>query len=262
VRRFLLLFVCLWAVGSASGAAFADPASLPPVAHGHPQAGPTLSGWVLDALTGGAVPGAIVSASSGPSTSTTSDGSFGLVLPNGSVTITVTHVGFHPSAVTTVVHAGGAPLNVTLQPYVYPVHGAVVDPVGSVGIAGVVVVADPGNIVTTSGASGVYRLNLENGSYTLTVSAPGYRSSTVQVVVDGAPVSLYLFLAPPGPGSVAPPFSPVPIVASGLLAGIGAGALGEWSALGDRRRPVRGPSGPLAALPSWAGARTRSRRSR
>ncbi|MCI4330841.1 MAG: carboxypeptidase regulatory-like domain-containing protein [Thermoplasmata archaeon] len=263
MRRFLLFMVCLGALGGAAATTAA--AVLTPESLGSPSAasaGSPLLGSVVDGLTARPVAGATVAASTGPSTLTTANGGFSLAVPNGSVTLAVSAPGYHSATLTIVYHAGAPPVNVTLQPFVFALHGAVVDRGDSVGLAGFVVVANPGDVVTTSSTTGTYRLNLENGTYSVTVSGPGYQSSTTSVVVDGAPVTLYLFLSPPPAAVATAPATPWPILLAGIGAGATTGALGAWSARGRRAPPARTPSGPLAGLPSFANTMVRARMAR
>jgi hypothetical protein len=259
VRRFLVAFLCLsaFAAGLVTAAAVPVP-SAPPGRPASPSLG-GLAGLVVDGLTGAPVAGALVSASSGPSAVTGTNGSYRLMIPNGSVTLTVTDAGYHPSSVTVIFHAGGPAVNITLAPFVFPVHGAVVDRSSSAGLSGIVVVANPGEFAATTGTTGTYRLNLENGTYAVTVSAPGYQTQNTTVVVDGAPVTLYLFLSPPPlPPTAAPP-SPLPFVGYGLAVGASAATLGAYSARGVRERVRAFTPGPLASLPSWGAGMVRAR---
>lgn len=261
MRRFFVLLLGLGAIGilpALGGAITPNVGASTGTGSGAP---PSVHGFVLDALTGLPVAGASVAASSGPSTTTTAMGDFVLQLKNGTATLAVSAAGYHPATVTVVVGPSAAPVNVSLQPFVFAVHGAVVDHGSSAALSGAVIVANPGDIVATSNAGGMYRLMLENGSYILTISAPGYQTSTVPLAVDGVPVTLYLFLSPPTTALQGAAFSAVTVVTTGSIVGAVCAAAGGWTA---RRRPVRRPpvpSGPLAGLPSFAGPWVRARSS-
>ncbi|MGI0133275.1 MAG: carboxypeptidase regulatory-like domain-containing protein, partial [Thermoplasmata archaeon] len=156
-------------------------------------AGPTyyaLNGSVTAAATGAAIPGATVSIQGGASVLTNQTGRFSLQALNGTYTLEVSAAGF--GIASAVVLIAGSPVvhNFSLEilnASLYPVTGSVDFSANASPVPGALVeLRGIGSAVT--GPNGSYRFLAANGTYALTVSAPGLFSQSSIVVVHGAPV--------------------------------------------------------------------------
>jgi hypothetical protein len=77
-------------------------------------------------------------------------------------------------------------VTMTVSPDVYGLNGYVTDAANGAGVAGAKVALSPGTNATTTGPTGGYTFaGLLNGSYTLSVSAGGYVSTSVPVSISG-----------------------------------------------------------------------------
>jgi cytochrome c-type biogenesis protein len=95
----------------------------------------------------------------------------------------------------------------TVAPTLYDLTGLVADAVTSVGIDGATVALVPGGLTTTTNATGAYAFTgILNGTYTLSVSAPGYETTNETVTIANAngvqnvPLYAGTGTAPPGTG--------------------------------------------------------------
>ncbi|HZY69449.1 MAG TPA: carboxypeptidase regulatory-like domain-containing protein [Thermoplasmata archaeon] len=252
-----------WAIAAVlilgTSALFALPSSVrdrhvPPVAWGAttavvaPAQSYTVTGNLTDNLTGLPIAGALVVASSGPYTTSTANGSFALVLAGGVETLSVTHVGFHGRSVTWILRSTFfLPLRMT--PFRWSVTGTVVDAVTATPIIGARVVAEPSGVNATTVAGGSYKLSLENGSYTITASAPGFQSTTATVNISGVGTSKFILLPPAnGAGSDGPSIAVIAVIGSVIAAAVVAFAYVVVRRWRPRTRALR--DAQLAGIPA------------
>lgn len=153
---------------------------------GTPTTG-TLSGTVTDATTHAALSGATVSVANGPSTTTDASGAYSFTLAGGSYDVTASRSGYVSTTANGVTVTNGqittqnfaltatAPTTGTLQ-------GTVTDALTAAGIANATVtVAGIGSTATNS--SGFYSFSsVPANTYSVTASATGYNSLTVNGV--------------------------------------------------------------------------------
>jgi len=151
----------------------------------------TLTGRVTNASTGAAISGAVVRvAPSDRSTTTDSDGRYTLRLPEGTYDVTASHGRFESKTATGVVVRVDQTTtqNFALTPLpTGTLTGTVTDATTGAAISGATVTASgPETASATTDNSGRYTLTLAAGTYTVTGSAPLYRSLTVTGVVVNA----------------------------------------------------------------------------
>jgi hypothetical protein len=145
-------------------------------------------------ISGAGGSGATVTLSGSSSATTTSNasGNYSFTgLQNGTYTVTPTKAGstFTPTSQSvTVSGANLSGVNFTSTAQTFVVSGTITGPGAS---AATVTVTGGANATTTTDASGIYSLNLTNGSYTITPSKSGYTFAPVSqaVTVNGAAVS-------------------------------------------------------------------------
>jgi len=149
----------------------------------------TIDGVVYNGQTGVGIGGATVSLSpSGLTTSTNGSGNyiFGSVAP-GTYTIAASASGFHSASASVSVTSGhNSVVNLKLQPMA--TTGSLVGTVkgsNAKGLAGATVTVSPGGLSTATDSSGYYAFaSLLPGTYTVTVSAPGYLTQSATVTVQ------------------------------------------------------------------------------
>ena len=149
----------------------------------------TIDGVVYNGQTGVGIGGATVSLSpSGLTTSTNGSGNyiFGSVAP-GTYTITASASGFHSASASLSVTSGhNSVVNLKLQPLA--TTGSLVGTVkgsNGKGLAGATVTLSPGGLSTVTDSTGYYAFaSLLPGTYTVTVSAPGYLTQSVTVTIQ------------------------------------------------------------------------------
>jgi len=149
----------------------------------------TIDGVVYNGQTGVGIGGATVSLSpSGLTTSTNGSGnySFASVAP-GTYTITASASGFHSGSASVSVTSGhNSVVNLKLQPMA--TTGSLVGTVkgsNGKGLAGATVTVSPGGLSTVTDSSGSYAFaSLLPGTYTVTVSAPGYLTQSATVAIQ------------------------------------------------------------------------------
>ena len=160
----------------------------------------TLSGTVIYAANGSAIPGAAVAVSDGPVTTTNLTGNFALNLVNGTYTVRASTAGFRSSE--TGISIAGAPITLnfslsSLSPSVYALSGEVVYAANLTAVAGAVVTLN-GGVPVDTGANGSYSFLVANGTYDLAILQSGFYAQDAIVTVAGAsPVDdfdLYPFL--------------------------------------------------------------------
>jgi hypothetical protein len=176
--------------------------TLPPVSLTMVQAGSvasplnyTLGGVVTNAATGLPLGGANVTVTGSgvdQSIQTLTSGTFAFSLPNGSYRLTATLTGYHPGSVA-VTLAGHSVRNVSIALALrieaeYSVSGTVVAIPTGIAVAGAAIDASgPGGTVSAvSGSRGNYSFQLPNGTYSVVVTAAGYRPGTASVAINGA----------------------------------------------------------------------------
>ena len=182
------------------------------------------------------------------------NGTFAIGLANGTYLLTVVDAGFEPTA--TVVSVDGAPqpnLTLSLFPHPVPVFqttGTVVSAVNNTPITGAEIVIQNGSKVIATiytQSNGAFSVpQIPNGSYVMTVTAPGYSPVSSYILISGSSVhgvSIDMARAT----SITPPLTVPPTVASvfsfagvAVLAGlIGTAALGWFTARSQDRRPPK-----------------------
>lgn len=154
-----------------------------------------MSGTVTDALTGDAIeatvafPGeAIESAGSDAET-----GFYSAELPEGDVTVAVNSPGYIGVSETVQVNGGvNFTNNYALQPEPGTVMGSVTDIETGIAISGATVAAAGDNAASDrTGTDGLYELNVDEGSWSVTASASGYLNATETVdVLSGDVVTI------------------------------------------------------------------------
>ncbi len=229
----------------------------------------SVSGTVLDNSTSDPVANATVYANNSAGsvvTATSSNGSFAFSLANGTYELTATAANYTSGTVNvSVAGAGVAGVTIGLVPNsgssvprTYPANGSVQDPVNDTPVANATLVFLDGSTVVraVTNANGTFSINLPNGTYRVTVMAPGFEAKVVTVsVAGGLSAPLRIQLVPIGTKSTTSPglrWGPTAYLLLAIGGGAG-GCLGWW---GLRRRthrqPPRRPAqvAPLAAAAS------------
>jgi hypothetical protein len=163
-----------------------------------------VSGVVDLADSGGAVAGAVVTASGGFSATTNASGGFSMVLPWGTYTLTARLAGYYASAASYVVNGPVAGIRFGLTLATWAVSGTVVDGLTGAAIAGVAFSSASGlSLGNVSGPTGTFVLQLPNGTTTVVVTPPSaaspYAGLSFAIAVSGAPLQHDLALYPAGP---------------------------------------------------------------
>jgi uncharacterized membrane protein len=139
-----------------------------------------ISGTVTDAKTGAGIANATVSYSGGSTTANTnSTGAYTLSVAPGSYSVTATAANYQSSTETGVAVSSGSSTtaNFSLTQNVGTIAGTVTSSTGAP-IANATVSYSGGSTTATTNSSGAYTLNVAPGTYTVTVSATGYQTST------------------------------------------------------------------------------------
>jgi hypothetical protein len=146
-------------------------------------------GTVTDSLSGAGIPNANVSLSPGGQVATTDlSGAFSIASVNpGTYTATAGAIGYQ-SASTSVTVTAGRKSNVSLKLAGPANNGSIQGTVKDNATGNVIVAAilalSPGGVTSVTDTSGAYSFpNVPAGTYTLTASANGYQSQSVQVSV-------------------------------------------------------------------------------
>ena len=205
-----------------------------------------VNGTVTDSLTHAPVAGAIVLASSGPSTVSTVNGTYNLTIKSGPETITFTHAGYLTRSIPLTLVAPRI-VNARLVPYNWSLSGSVLDAATSTPIIGAVVMYLPGGVHTTTNNLGQYRLPMENGTYTVSASAPGFQNGSVVITMNGSPLTKFVLLAPAGAGGGGNDIGVLTAIGVGVslaVVGLAYLILRTWGGRFSSRRP-----GPLAGIP-------------
>jgi hypothetical protein len=146
-----------------------------------------LSGTVTYASNDSGVPGARVALIPGSSVATGPKGEFSFTVANGSYTVEATKPGYAAQIVLVTITGSNISRDFSLQPFTYRVSGTVTSVSGAGPISGASVIVAGGTLATTN-AAGDYSLALTNGTYSLTVVAPGYQPTSGEASVSGASV--------------------------------------------------------------------------
>ncbi|MCI4320111.1 MAG: carboxypeptidase-like regulatory domain-containing protein [Thermoplasmata archaeon] len=211
-----------------------------------PVAAYLINGTVSDSLTHSPVPGAIVRASSGPSTTSAANGSYNLTIQSGPETLTYTHAEYRTRSIPFNLVAPRI-VNARLVPFNWTLSGSVLDAATSTPIIGAVVTYLPGGVHNTTNGLGQYRLPMENGTYTVSASAPGFQNGSVVITMNGSPLTKFVLLAPAGGGGGGNDGTVLVAVGVGVAVAVVALAYLILRSSGgrfSRRRP-----GPLAGIP-------------
>jgi large repetitive protein len=104
-------------------------------------------------------------------------------VPEGTYMISASAPGYAPQSTTATVAPGATTTaGVTLVPEPGAISGAVTDSITGIPIPGATVAYDTGSSTTDS--NGIFALSgLDEGSYTITASAPGYETESLPVAV-------------------------------------------------------------------------------
>ena len=140
----------------------------------------TITGVVTDVITEDPVEGATVTAN--PSTTTGSDGRYLLSVPPGTYTLTISKQGYVTIVITPVTVDPGDTYTADVTVSTGIITGVVTDEETEDPIEGATITAD--GATDTTGPDGIYMLNVEPGTYTLTVTSKGYKKKTSSVTVD------------------------------------------------------------------------------
>jgi phosphoesterase family protein/carboxypeptidase family protein len=162
-----------------------------------------ITGTVTYALNGTVAVGATVGLAGGIPTTTGPGGTYGLLAQNGTYTLEVWQAGYRAEQVSITVAGGPVLQNIALHRFMWPTTGTVVDAVSGRPLAGATVTVTAGPTVTVpsnvTDAAGTYTLFMANGTYTLSVSSSGYRSTNVTQTIQGLPSSRTVPLSPIAP---------------------------------------------------------------
>jgi phosphatidylinositol-3-phosphatase len=209
-----------------------------------------ISGTVRFGGSGSIAVGASVTLSPGGTTEITpANGTFQFQVSDGTYNLTAVKSGFPAHTVSVTVEGASVVQNLVLSPAPeFLVEGTVTANGSGQPLPGAVVRISPSDW-QTAGPDGNFSFTLPNGTYTFTVTAPGYLSTTVNVSVDGQSISsgLTVRLAPSttSAGTV-PSATPWPWTGLGVtVVLVAAVCLGLFAALRTRERRRRPPpSGP------------------
>lgn len=176
-----------------------------------------LRGTVRDGTTGAGVPGVTIERGTTVLGTSDAQGAFAVGLANGSYSLNATPPpGSVYGALTFEVRVSGSDLQrdliLTMEPQ--PLVGTVVDSTSGLPVSGATLTAyatAPGrsSAAASSSATGRFNLSLTPGSYLLNISAPGYRSASLPVLVSNATAPLVVPLVrvgPEGGGFAVPPW--------------------------------------------------------
>ena len=146
----------------------------------------TVTFTVTDAITADPISGANVSID-GNNLTTNSSGEATIDLPDGTYSYTITAAGYQNSSGNVTVSGANVNVDVSLDPMEYTVTFIVTDESSGDPVSGASVEID-GNILTTD-ASGQAAIDLPNGTYSYTVTAPGYQTAAGSITVSGSSVT-------------------------------------------------------------------------
>ncbi|MCI4360843.1 MAG: carboxypeptidase regulatory-like domain-containing protein, partial [Thermoplasmata archaeon] len=145
-----------------------------------------VSGEVSNASSGAPLAGATVLVNGTNASVTSVAGMYALALPNGTYRLEAEEPGFVTAATTVRVANGPVVANFSLNrslPSYFSISGTVTAASSATPVAGALVTTDRGGSSTTD-AAGRYVLDVENGTYLVTVNASGYSPQTTAVVVS------------------------------------------------------------------------------
>ncbi|HEV2231712.1 MAG TPA: carboxypeptidase regulatory-like domain-containing protein, partial [Thermoplasmata archaeon] len=145
-----------------------------------------LSGSVRFPGNGSPAPGIEIEVAPATASVTDASGEFSVLLPNGSYEVSVHAGGWRASARSVAIAGGPATLALTLEPFTYEITG-VVRFVSGVPAARVDVTTEPLMASASTSGDGSFALALPNGTFVLLVTGSGIRSTSLPLVVSGAP---------------------------------------------------------------------------
>lgn len=205
----------------------------------------SVSGAVHDGFTGLPVPAATIGTNLGAATIAGPDGTFALhVRIATSVVLQVTAPGYHRDNELVALTGNVSNLTVTLAPFLFPVAGLVIATNGSMPVAGATVSVTPGNESVPTAENGSFQVWMPNGTFTLSVVAPGIAPYHRPVAMRGSPITSYLLVTPLN-GSGIPPASGGGVGGSTAVAP-SAGSLTSFVALAAVAMVLAGVLGALA----------------
>jgi len=145
-----------------------------------------ITGRVTDGTSPTGIPGALVQTLTF-ATTTNSTGGYSLSLAPGSYSVTASASGFLPKAQSVTVPLGGwVTVNFALSRSLAVIKGTVVNNLLGTAIAGATVSLSPGGWSAKTSPTGTFAFpDLSPGTYTVTASAPGYRSTSEILSVSG-----------------------------------------------------------------------------
>ncbi|MGI0132987.1 MAG: carboxypeptidase regulatory-like domain-containing protein [Thermoplasmata archaeon] len=210
----------------------------------------TVSGNITDAQSGLPVAGAAVSSNLGASTTSNATGGYTLNVPAGSFTIGVFCVGYHGTSRALTLRSSTAGENIPIAPYTFPVRGTVVEKTSALPISGASVLG-PFHLSAITSSTGQFTFLLENGTFSLTVSALNFQTNTLTVTVNGTTQTPFFLMIVNGtspPDSLGALSGPGTVLGAGVVVGTVTGVAAYVLYL--RREARRFPGAPLAGLPS------------
>lgn len=163
----------------------------------------SLTGTVQDSQTGVGIANALVTLSPGGlSTITSSNGAFSFPsVPNGTYTLTGSATGYHAASTGVTVTAGhdaNVNLHLVSSTPSGSVQGTVKSSASGKAVPGATVTLSPGTLATVTDSTGYYGFpSVTPGTYTLTVTAPGYQPYSQTITVQsGRTVKANMSLTP------------------------------------------------------------------
>ena len=155
-------------------------------------------GHVSYALNGSPAVGATVDLAGGPSAMTDAAGAYALTAPNGSYTLEGWQTGSNVVRVPVNVAGAAVTQDLALRRFTWNQTGTVADASTGQPVVGALIsiASGPPGILgsNVTGAGGLFRLALVNGSYTLSIVNTSYRIATVSLSVVGAPPPITILL--------------------------------------------------------------------
>lgn len=189
--------------------------------------------WRVDGFiansSGGPIPGVIVGVTGIASTITTSNGSFGLLLPNGTYSLEALKDGLNPVTEPLTVAGPVTGLRILMSPLtLYSVRGMLVDQYSGSGVSGATISVTGSlgfNTSTTTLAGGAFQAEGPNGTLFLEVIPPaGFSIAFFNATVTGFAIdNLRILVIPTGLGLISN--DPMRLVLLAPLSAIGAAVL-------------------------------------
>jgi hypothetical protein len=150
------------------------------------------------------IAGATVRVAGGAATATNASGGYLLPLPNGAYNLSASAPGYLSATASLTVAGAGAQLNFTLSPgggmvREFAVTGTVTNASSGALLAGanVTLTNATGTLSQETGSAGTFGFAVQNGSYQLSASDPGFGPRSVALTVNGQAVVQNFSLSPP-----------------------------------------------------------------